>query len=184
VGAEEKYGAAVGAYDQVLAVTPDDIAALHNKGGALQSWADLRAQRSDRAGAEEKYSAAVEAYDRAVALAPNYINALTNKGIALRRWALMKLADEEAEIGMDLLRRSSQSCASALRISANPASYRILAVNLLATCHVAEGETACEKLCQATQLCLDWETGFPWDTPQIAPIRRLIEAEKQRLDCQ
>jgi hypothetical protein len=57
----------------------------------------------------------------------DFIETLNLNGEALGKWASVRLTVGEGEKALDLIRRSSQSCTAALRIAANPASYRIVA---------------------------------------------------------
>ena len=63
------YSRAIEYYDKALAVEPNYVSALANKGLALNSL--------------ERYYEAIEYFDKALAVEPNHVNALTNKGLAL-----------------------------------------------------------------------------------------------------
>jgi tetratricopeptide (TPR) repeat protein len=81
--AHTNYAQAVDAYDRALALAPDDIAALNNRGNALQGLADLQAGLSQTDAAQQSYAQAVDAYDRALKLAPGYLAIQNNRGNAL-----------------------------------------------------------------------------------------------------
>ena len=54
-------------YDKALAIDPDYVNALANKGLALYNL--------------ERHLEAIEYYDKALAIDPDYVNALANKGL-------------------------------------------------------------------------------------------------------
>jgi tetratricopeptide (TPR) repeat protein len=60
-----RYEEAIAAFDQALAIKPDDQDALNNKGNAL--------------GNLERYEEAIAAFDQALAIKPDYHNAFYNK---------------------------------------------------------------------------------------------------------
>jgi tetratricopeptide (TPR) repeat protein len=66
-----RYEEAIAAYDQALAIKPDQHKALNNKGSALSYLG--------------RYEEAIAAYDQALAIKPDQDEALNNKGSALSR---------------------------------------------------------------------------------------------------
>jgi tetratricopeptide (TPR) repeat protein len=64
-----RYEEVIAAYDQALAIKPDDYEALYNKGVAL--------------GNLNRYEEAIAVYNQALAIKPDDYEALNNKGIAL-----------------------------------------------------------------------------------------------------
>jgi tetratricopeptide (TPR) repeat protein len=84
VEAKQEYLEAVAAYDRQIMLTPDDIAALNNKGNALRCLGDLQAKLSEFEAAKQSYSEAIAAFNSALLIAPDDIAALNNKEIALR----------------------------------------------------------------------------------------------------
>ena len=63
------YTGAIKYYDKALAVRPNYIVALNNKGLALSGLGN--------------YTGAIKYYDKALAINPNYVEGLNNKGLAL-----------------------------------------------------------------------------------------------------
>ena len=84
VEARQEYLEAVAAYNSALLIAPDDIAALTNKGNALQSLGELQAQLSEFETAKQSYFEAIAAYTSTLLISPDYNYALNNKGNALR----------------------------------------------------------------------------------------------------
>ncbi|MEG3960395.1 hypothetical protein, partial [Microcoleus sp. herbarium2] len=82
--AKQEYLEAVAAYDRQIILTPDDIAALNNKGNALRCLGYLQAGPSEFEAAKQSYSDAIAAFNSALLIAPDDIPALNNKGNALR----------------------------------------------------------------------------------------------------
>ena len=62
---------AIECYDKALAIDPNNVEALSNKGFSLFGL--------------EKYKEAIEYYDKALAIDPNYIKALNNKKAAVSK---------------------------------------------------------------------------------------------------
>ncbi len=80
-GAQEKYGAALSAYQAVR----NPVRRKNNEGTVLGKWGDLLVILSDYAGAEEKYQQALEAYD-SVDVPQSYdVGALNNSGVVLAK---------------------------------------------------------------------------------------------------
>ena len=73
----------VAAYDRALALNPNHVQALGNRGNALSLL--------------NRHEDAIASYDRALALEPNHVETLTNRGIAL----LALKRHEEAIAGYD-----------------------------------------------------------------------------------
>jgi tetratricopeptide (TPR) repeat protein len=95
--AKQEYLEAVAAYDRQIILTPDDIAALNNKGNALRCLGYLQAGLSEFEAAKQSYSDAIAAFNSALLIAPDDIAALNNKGNALLRLGVLqaKLSEEQ-----------------------------------------------------------------------------------------
>jgi tetratricopeptide (TPR) repeat protein len=82
--AKQEYLEAITAYEQNLRFTPDNIAALNNKGNALAKVGDLQTRLSQHTEALLSYTQAIAAYNSALTLVPGDIYALNNKGNVLQ----------------------------------------------------------------------------------------------------
>jgi tetratricopeptide (TPR) repeat protein len=82
--AKQEYLEAVTAYEQALRFTPDNIAALNNKGNALAKVGDLQTRLSQHTEALLSYTQAIAAYNTTLTLVPGDIYALNNKGNVLQ----------------------------------------------------------------------------------------------------
>jgi tetratricopeptide (TPR) repeat protein len=96
--AKQFYLDAIAAFDSALEIAPKDIAALNNKGSALQSLGDLQAGLSEFEAAKQSYSKAIAALNLALEIAPDdRIAALKNKGIALQSLGKLQARLSESE---------------------------------------------------------------------------------------
>ena len=86
------YSEAIPACNSALRIAPDDIAALNNKGIALQSLGDLQARLSEFEVAKLSYSKAIAAYNSALIIAPDEHPSLlsTTKGLRCEVWVICK----------------------------------------------------------------------------------------------
>ncbi|MEG4224943.1 hypothetical protein QUA35_01530 [Microcoleus sp. N9_B2] len=117
VEARQEHLEAVAAYNSALLIAPDDIAALTNKGNALQSLGELQAQLSEFETAKQSYFEAIAACNSALLIAPDYLCALNNKGIALLRLGNLQAILSEFEAAKQSYFEASAACNSALLIA-------------------------------------------------------------------
>jgi len=115
--AKQEYLEAVAAYDRQIILTPDDIAALNNKGNALRCLGYLQAGLSEFEAAKQSYSDASAAFNSALLIAPDYIPALNNKGIALGCLGELQAGLSEFEAAKQSYSDASAACNSALLIA-------------------------------------------------------------------
>ena len=81
--AQSEYLEAIAAFDRVLSLAADDVAAHNNRGNAFQGLGDLQSVLSQHGPAESSYEAAIAAFDRALEIAPDEAALHNNRGIAL-----------------------------------------------------------------------------------------------------
>jgi tetratricopeptide (TPR) repeat protein len=74
LAAQGNYNGAISFYDKVLAIDPNNIKALYNKGKALSQLGNY---------VKSLNNAAISYYDKVLSLQPNNVGALYNKGNAL-----------------------------------------------------------------------------------------------------
>jgi tetratricopeptide (TPR) repeat protein len=70
-GAEEKYGAAVAAYERALALAPNHVEALNNKGTALQRWAQMKLAAGEAGSAVSLFGCSSKSCLAALEISPN-----------------------------------------------------------------------------------------------------------------
>ena len=108
--AKESYSEAIDACNSALLIALDDIAALNNKGSALQSLGKLQAGLSEFEAAKQvSHPEAIDAFNSALLIAPDYITALTNKGNALQSLGDLQAKLSEFEVAPSILLRGDPS---------------------------------------------------------------------------
>src|SRR4028119_931326 len=115
--AKQEYLEAVAAYDRQIILTPDDIAALNNKGNALRCLGDLQAGLSEFEAAKQSYSEAIAAFNPALLIAPDSIAALNNKGSALQSLGYLQAGLSEFEVAKQSYSEAIAALNSALLIA-------------------------------------------------------------------
>jgi tetratricopeptide (TPR) repeat protein len=118
--AKQFYLDAIAAFDSALEMAPKDIAALNNKGIALQSLGDLQVGlRQFEDDAKQFYLDAIAAFNSALEIAPKAIAALNNKGIALESLGKLQARLSESEAAKQSYSDAVAACNSALLIAPN-----------------------------------------------------------------
>jgi tetratricopeptide (TPR) repeat protein len=118
--AKQFYLDAIAAFNSALGIAANDIAALNNKGIALQSLGDLQAGLSKFEAAKQFYLDAIAAFNSALEIAPDdHIAALKNKGLTLKSLGKLQAWLSESEDAKQSYSEAIAALNSALGIAAN-----------------------------------------------------------------
>jgi tetratricopeptide (TPR) repeat protein len=120
--AEAEFRIALLAYDEALALGPDEAGIHRSKANALWRFGEFLAQLSRHGKAEEVYGQAVAACDQALRLAPDDAELHRNKGAALYCLGDLRAVQSRRTDAEALYTQAIASCDQALRLA--PGDFR------------------------------------------------------------